>query len=118
MPKAARKTDLVKCRVHGMRPILEGFETVIVGGLPAARMGDEVMCPETNVIDQGEPTVWIGFRDAARVNDNTAHFGFIKTGCESVLIGSESAKCFIEAALDHFATIKAVNRRSHREGCH
>ncbi|MET0271210.1 MAG: PAAR domain-containing protein, partial [Sphingomonas sp.] len=44
-PRAARATDLVACRWHGgNQRIAEGSGTVLVNGLPAARIGDRTTC--------------------------------------------------------------------------
>jgi uncharacterized Zn-binding protein involved in type VI secretion len=61
---------------------------VLIGGLPAARMGDMCTCtgpPDT--IAKGSATVLIGGQPAARMGDQTAHGGVIVVGCPTVLIG-------------------------------
>ena len=74
---------------HVGGPILPpGEPTVLIGGLPAARMGDMATCvgpPDT--ITQGSATVFIGGLPAARMGDMTAHGGTITTGEATVLIG-------------------------------
>lgn len=74
---------------HVGGPILPpGGMTVMIGGVPAARMGDMVVCvgpPDT--ILKGSATVMIGGKPAARVMDNCAHGGMIVLGCFTVLIG-------------------------------
>lgn len=74
---------------HVGGPILPpGGMTVMIGGVPAARMGDMVVCvgpPDTIV--KGSATVMIGGKPAARVMDNCAHGGMIVLGCFTVLIG-------------------------------
>ncbi|WP_328286507.1 PAAR domain-containing protein [Methylocaldum szegediense] len=65
-----------------------GAPTVLIGSLPAARVGDMVTCvgpPDT--IAQGSVTVLIGGQPAARMGDMTAHGGVIVVGCPTVLIG-------------------------------
>lgn len=65
-----------------------GAPTVLIGGLPAARMGDLVTCvgpPDTIVA--GAPTVLIGGQPAASMGGSTAHGGVITLGCPTVLIG-------------------------------
>ena len=65
-----------------------GVPTVLIGGLPAAVMGDLCTCtgpPDT--IIKGSATVLIGGKPAARMGDPTAHGGVITLGCPTVLIG-------------------------------
>lgn len=95
MPPAARLTDLHVCPMvtgvvpHVGGPILApGAPAVLIGGLPAARLGDSAVCvgpPDTIVA--GAPTVLIGGLPAARMGDGTAHGGTITLGCFTVLIG-------------------------------
>lgn len=62
--------------------------TVLIGSLPAARIGDALTCvgpPDT--IIQGSATVLIGGSPAARLGDATAHGGVIQVGAPTVLIG-------------------------------
>jgi uncharacterized Zn-binding protein involved in type VI secretion len=62
--------------------------TVLIGGMPAARVGDLALCVgPTDVIVKGSSTVVIGGMPAARVGDLTAHGGVIVTGCSTVIIG-------------------------------
>ena len=65
-----------------------GCPTVVIAGLPAARMGDLCICtgPPDSII-KGSATVLIGGMPAARMGDNTAHGGSIVAGCPTVLIG-------------------------------
>lgn len=65
-----------------------GVPTVLIGGMPAAVVGDLLVCtgpPDT--IAKGSATVLIGGKPAARVGDLTAHGGNIVLGCFTVLIG-------------------------------
>lgn len=65
-----------------------GAPTVMIGGMPAARVGDMVTCtgpPDT--IIKGSGTVMIGGMPAARMGDTTAHGGSIILGCMTVMIG-------------------------------
>ncbi len=89
MPPAARVTDLHSCPAHGGGPVLPtGEPTVIIGGLPAVRVGDLAACAGApDVIMEGSPTVIIGGRPAARMGDKTAHGGVIIGGCATVIIG-------------------------------
>jgi uncharacterized Zn-binding protein involved in type VI secretion len=61
---------------------------VIVGGMPAARVGDMATCvgpPDT--IAKGSATVLIGGMPAARMGDTSAHGGAIVFGAPTVMIG-------------------------------
>ncbi len=92
---AARITDMHVCPMvtgvvpHVGGPILPpGAPTVLIGGLPAARLGDMATCvgpPDTIIM--GAPTVLIGGQPAARMGDPCAHGGTIILGCPTVLIG-------------------------------
>lgn len=92
---AARATDMHTCPdvtgiiPHVGGPIIAGSPNVLIGGLPAARMGDPVTCvgpPDTIML--GSPTVLINGMMAARMGDPTAHGGVIVGGLPTVLIGS------------------------------
>ena len=92
---AARVTDMHVCPMvtgvvpHVGGPILPpGQPNVLIGNLPAARVGDMATCvgpPDT--IIKGSVTVLIGGRPAARIGDSTAHGGVIVMGMPTVLIG-------------------------------
>lgn len=94
MPPAARLTDMHVCpMVTGVVPhvggpiVAPGAPTVLIGGLPAARISDMVTCvgpPDTIVM--GAPKVLIGGMPAARMGDSTAHGGAIVLGCFTVII--------------------------------
>jgi uncharacterized Zn-binding protein involved in type VI secretion len=88
MPPASRITDSHACPVHGPTPVALGELTVLIGYMPAARVGDVLACVPPDVITTGEPTVIIGNMDAARIGDPTAHGGKLIQGCPTVLIGS------------------------------
>jgi uncharacterized Zn-binding protein involved in type VI secretion len=65
-----------------------GVATVIIGGMPAAVVGDLLVCtgpPDTIV--KGSSTVFIGGRPAARQGDLTGHGGVIVAGFPAVQIG-------------------------------
>lgn len=96
MPAAARVGDMHTCPMvnpgpvpHVGGPILPpGAPTVLIGGMPAARVGDMAVCtgpPDTIVA--GSATVLIGGMPAARMGDSTAHGGVIILGLPTVLIG-------------------------------
>ena len=62
--------------------------TVLIGGLPAARVTDTAVCAgPPDAIVNGSPTILIEGLPAARVGDATAHGGTIASGCASVLLG-------------------------------
>jgi uncharacterized Zn-binding protein involved in type VI secretion len=73
---------------HVGGPILPpGAVTVLIGGLPAARMGDQATCTgPPDVIVLGSLKVLIANQPAARMGDQTAHGGVITLGCVTVLI--------------------------------
>jgi uncharacterized Zn-binding protein involved in type VI secretion len=65
-----------------------GCPTVLIGGMPAARVGDMLTCTgPPDVIVQGSSTVMIGGMPAARMGDATAHGGTIVLGCFTVSVG-------------------------------
>ena|SRR5689334_5684706 len=69
-------------------PVLNGSPNVRIGGLPAARVGDQAGCvgaPDT--ISQGSKTVLINGKSAATQGSMTLHGGSIVTGFPLVLIG-------------------------------
>jgi uncharacterized Zn-binding protein involved in type VI secretion len=89
-PHICPMVDGVKPHVGG--PILVGFPTVMIGGQPAARVGDAVTCAgPPDSIAMGSPTVKIGNMMAARFMDSTAHGGMIIMGCPTVIIGDSGA---------------------------
>jgi uncharacterized Zn-binding protein involved in type VI secretion len=62
--------------------------TVLIGGMPAAVVGDLCTCVgPPDVIVLGSSTVMISGRPAARMGDSTAHGGVIVLGCPTVMIG-------------------------------
>jgi uncharacterized Zn-binding protein involved in type VI secretion len=93
---AARIGDMHVCPMvnpgpvpHVGGPIMPpGCTTVLIAGMPAARVGDMVTCvgpPDT--IASGSSSVLIGGMPAARIGDSTAHGGSIVMGAPTVLIG-------------------------------
>jgi uncharacterized Zn-binding protein involved in type VI secretion len=92
---AARIGDLHVCPMvtgtvpHVGGPVTgPGESTVLIGGQPAAVVGDLCTCsgpPDT--IAAGSGTVMIGGKPAVRMGDMTAHGGSITIGCPTVLIG-------------------------------
>jgi len=95
---SARVGDMHTCPMvtPGMPPVPHvggpitgpGTPTVLIGGQPAAVVGDMAVCtgpPDTIAI--GSFTVIICGKPAARMGDTTAHGGMIAAGCPTVLIG-------------------------------
>jgi uncharacterized Zn-binding protein involved in type VI secretion len=94
---AARMGDLT---AHG-GTIVAGYPTVLIGGQPAARLGDMHTCPMVTPgtppiphvggpITMGSATVLIGGQPAARMGDMATCTGppdTIAAGCPTVLIG-------------------------------
>ena len=61
---------------------------VLVGGLPAAVVGDMCSCVgPPDVIVRGSTTVLIGGKPAARQGDMTAHGGVVVQGAPTVIVG-------------------------------
>ncbi len=97
MPPAARISDMHVCPMvtpgvppipHVGGPIILGWPTVLIGFLPAARVGDLCTCvgpPDTIIL--GSFKVMIGNKPAARIGDSTAHGGKIVMGHIPVLVG-------------------------------
>jgi uncharacterized Zn-binding protein involved in type VI secretion len=91
---AARVSDMHVCPMvtgiipHVGGPILPpGAPLILIGGLPAARVGDMCTCVgPPDVILVGSTKVLIGGMPAARMGDMTAHGGAIIFGCFTVLI--------------------------------
>jgi uncharacterized Zn-binding protein involved in type VI secretion len=98
MPPAARLTDFHECPMqtpaivpipHVGGPIVgPGEPTVLIGKLPAARVGDMLVCvgPPDSIV-KGSSSVMIGGMPAARMGDSTAHGGTILLGALNVQIG-------------------------------
>ena len=96
MSFAARVTDNHTCPLanpngnrHTGGPILPpGLPTVLIGGMPAATVGNMCVCagPPDSII-KGSSSVLIGGKPAARQGDSTAHGGSITSGCTTVIIG-------------------------------
>ncbi|MFH5926817.1 PAAR domain-containing protein [Roseomonas xinghualingensis] len=92
---AARLTDMHVCpMVTGIVPHVggpisgPGCPTVLIGSLPAARVGDMAACvgpPDT--IAMGSVTVLIGGQPAARMTSTCSHGGTVVFGFPTVLIG-------------------------------
>ena len=102
MASAARALDTHQCPLVSPSPsgpvphragglIIKGCPTVFIGGLPAARAGDQLLCqgplPHPDVIVMGSMTVFIGGLPAARMGDTTSVGGKIQLGATNVEIG-------------------------------
>ncbi|MEO8763564.1 MAG: PAAR domain-containing protein [Ginsengibacter sp.] len=96
MPSAARITDMHTCPAIGAGGVPHiggvitgpGVATVLIGNMPAAVVGDGLVCigpPDTIVT--GSSTVLIAGKPAARQGDTTAHGGIITSGLASVQVG-------------------------------
>lgn len=97
MPPAARVSDMHTCPMqtpgtppipHVGGPIMLGSFTTLIGGLPAARLGDMAICvgpPDT--IAMGSSGVLIDYMPAARLGDLTSHGGSIVLGDPTCMIG-------------------------------
>lgn len=98
MPPAARLTDMHACPMvtpgvppipHVGGPIIGPCApTVLIGNLPAAKLGDMCVCvgpPDTIVA--GSSSVLVMGVPAARLGDACAHGGKIVFGLPTVLIG-------------------------------
>ena len=94
---AARLGDLHTCPMvdpasgvpHVGGPIAgPGAPNVLVGGQPAACVGDTAVCvgPPSAVVS-GAFNILVGGRPAARMGDPTAHGGVVTLGCFTVLVG-------------------------------
>ncbi|CAN5586714.1 PAAR domain-containing protein [soil metagenome] len=99
---AARIGDMHMCPMvtPGLPPIPHvggpivgpGCPTVLIGGMPAAVMGDMCTCvgpPDSIML--GSTGVLIGGKPAARMGDQCMHGGAITIGMPTVLIGETSA---------------------------
>ena len=99
---AARLTDMHVCPMvtPGLPPIPHvggpitgpGCPTVLIGGMPAAVMGDMCVCvgpPDTIIL--GSAGVMFGGKPAARMGDQCAHGGTITLGCPTVLVGETAS---------------------------
>ncbi|MCU0875175.1 MAG: PAAR domain-containing protein [Pirellulaceae bacterium] len=94
---AARIGDLHVCPMatpgtppvpHVGGPVTMGCPTVMIGFMPAARVGDLATCVgPPDAIAMGSMTVMIGFMPAARIGDLTVHGGAVAAGFPQVLIG-------------------------------
>jgi uncharacterized Zn-binding protein involved in type VI secretion len=101
MPPAARISDMHVCPMatpgtppipHVGGPVMTGLPTVLIGGVPAARVTDTAICVgPPDAVAKGSLTVMIGNLPAARIGDPTMHGGVVMTGCPTVIIGDVGA---------------------------
>lgn len=95
MPPASRVGDMHTCPMvtvlvpHVGGPILPPCApTVIVGGMPQARVTDLCTCVgPPDMIAKGSMTVIVQGLPAARIGDMTVHGGVIVLGFPTVIIG-------------------------------
>ncbi|MEN6320460.1 MAG: PAAR domain-containing protein [Syntrophaceae bacterium] len=94
MPPAARLGDMHVCPMvtglvpHVGGPISMGYPQVMIGFMPAARVGDMATCVgPPDAIAMGSTSVFIGGMPAARMGDLTVHGGAIAVGFPTVMIG-------------------------------
>lgn len=106
MPEAARVSDLSKGDPHAhgcpacphpvQGPIVQGSPSVLINGLPAARVGDmgvSAACCGPNIyeLSVGSSTVFINGKAAVRKNDDIkqclSFTGKVITGSPDVIIG-------------------------------
>lgn len=92
MPSAVRVSDTTN---HGGTVIGPGISTVLIGGLPAAVIGDNHLCalpptthqPTTSPFIEGSTTVLIGGMPALRVGDQCGCGATVAIGEPTVIIG-------------------------------
>jgi uncharacterized Zn-binding protein involved in type VI secretion len=92
MPAAVRLSDTTN---HGGTVLGPGVATVLIGGLPAAVMGDNHICslppnvhqPTASPFIQGSATVLIGGMPAVRVGDTCVCGAAAIVGEPTVIIG-------------------------------
>ena len=97
MGPAARVSDMHICPMqtpavvpipHVGGSLLPMPSTVLIGGLPAAGVGQTCLCVgPPDVVVMGSLTVFINGRPAARMGDETAHGGVIVSGWPTVIVG-------------------------------
>ena len=125
MPPAARITDMHTCPMvtgvvpHVGGPVLPaGCPTVLIGNLPAARVGDMALCVgPPDVIAKGSATVMIGNMPAARIGDLTAHGGVIVVGFPTVMIGEMGMGGSVSAQAGTMAAAKLAGAAFTKTNC-
>ena len=77
---------------HVGGPIVKGQPNVLTCKMPQARITDTCTCVgPPDMIAKGSSGVFVGGMPAARMGDNTAHGGVIVSGAPTVLIGETFA---------------------------
>jgi uncharacterized Zn-binding protein involved in type VI secretion len=92
MAAAARVTDTT---THGGTITGPGVSTVMIGGMPAAVLGDMHVCslpptghqPTASPFTAGSGTVLIGGRPALRTGDSCGCGASAAVGCPTVMLG-------------------------------
>lgn len=90
MPPAVRVGDP---SVHGGAVVGPGVATVLIGGMPAAVLGDLHACPiqpghpPSTPFPAGSATVLIGGRPAVRVGDTSGCGATVPVGLPTVVVG-------------------------------
>lgn len=76
---------------HVGGPVVQGQPTVLTCMMPQARVTDQCICVgPPDIIVKGSVTVLVGSLPAARIGDTTAHGGNIVMGAPTVLIGDSA----------------------------
>src|SRR3954471_21517101 len=96
MPAAARITDMHTCpmvepgpKPHVGGPVVSGETSVLIGYMPAARIGDSLICiGPKDTLTEGSSACIIGNKPASRRGDGTAHGGKVVAGCPTGNIGT------------------------------
>jgi len=90
MIPVARLTDPHACPIpgHGVTPVSSASPTVMVNGLPVARIGDMAACGA--VIVSGFPTILVNGRPMAHLGSLTSHGGTVVTGSQDCFGGDVS----------------------------
>jgi uncharacterized Zn-binding protein involved in type VI secretion len=85
----ARVSDLTGCPAHGPGTIgPPGQPSTLIGGSPASRLAETVLCVGPDAVKQGAASVLIGGLPATRSTDATVHSALVGAPCEAtVLIG-------------------------------
>mgnify|MGYP000002584265 CR=1 FL=1 len=104
---------------HVGGPIVTGSPNVLIANLPAARIGDTLVCVgPPDKITQGSTGVFINGKGAARLGDGTAHGGKITVDNPTVLIGDSASVPVEKKSPDSFKETLAgalTNTRSASE---
>lgn len=115
MRPAARLLDMHVCPMFdGPKPhvggpiVAPGCPNVLIGGMPAARVGDMATCVgPPDFIRSGAWKVLIGGAAVARIGDNTVHGGSIVVGCSHVLVTGSAVVPLINLAAQALSLLAA-----------